>query len=46
MTLIKERNQVSSRAPEWVEPITKEAIKNNNRLIEELINKGHLIPEN
>jgi len=44
--LIKERNQVSSRAPEWVEPVTKEAIKNNNKLVKELINKGLIIPEN
>ena len=44
--LIKERNQVSSRVPEWVEPVTKEVIENNNKLIEELINKGLIIPEN
>ena len=42
--LIKERNQVSSRVPEWVKPVTPEIIENNNKLVEELINKGLIIP--
>ena len=44
--LIKERNQVSSRVPEWMVPITPEIIKHNNKMIKEIIKKGILIPEN
>ena len=41
---IKKRNQVSSRVPEWIESVTNEVIKDNKKLIEELVKKGLLIP--
>ena len=44
--LIRERNQVSSRAPKWIEPVTTEVIEGNNKLITEMLKKGILIPEN